>query len=196
MEKTIYSILDFETTGLDGNKEQITEVGILRTDGDKDYGYMNFYVKLQEGNFLTDFLRGFNGITEAELEFGYDLEDAAAMVGAFTKDTVVVCHHAPFDLQFASSNLGLVPEKFICTRVMAKIIEPTLSASLKDVAARLGIPNDKHHRAMNDVMVTKEIFKHYMAIAERDGDDYTNVVVEDKERPLAYVPDGAKVLHR
>lgn len=196
MEKIIYSILDFETTGLDADKEQITEVGILRTDGEKDYGFLNFYVKLQEGNELTDFLRNFNGITEAELEHGMDMDEAAAMVQAFTKDTVVVCHHAPFDLHFAATNLGLTPEKFICTRVMAKFIEPTLGASLKDVAARLGIPNDKHHRAMNDVMVTKEIFKHYKAIADQDGDDYTNVVVSDKERPLAYFPVGCKLVEK
>jgi DNA polymerase-3 subunit epsilon len=195
MSKTIYTIIDFETTGLNSptGSDQVIEVAALRTDLENDYGAIQMLVKLKDGRLLSDFIKNLTGLTEADLEHGIGEWKAIELLRSFGYDTTFVAHHYPFDASFLDKAYPTPdPEDFICTRVLVKLVEPNENASLKNVAARIGYDLTGHHQAGNDVRACKAILKHYMPLADAAGIEYKNVVINDKERPLSYVPDFAK----
>ncbi len=189
----IYTFIDLETTGLDYETEQIIEIAAVSTDLEREYGRMQMFVRLEKGRELSEFITNLTGITTEDLKGGNISEPAVYSLGQFAAGTTVVAHNAPFDLAFLSK-LGMEPQSFVCTRALAKLVEPTESASLKDVCARHDIDLTGHHRAMNDVLATIEVFRKLAPIAEARGIDYRNVVVSSPERPLNFVPYNAKVV--
>ncbi|MNW58447.1 hypothetical protein D3C74_363140 [compost metagenome] len=58
---------------------------------------------------------------------------------------------------------------------------------------RYGIALNGHHRAMNDVEATLQLYAILREKAEINGISYRNVVVDSAERPLTYTPPGAIV---
>jgi DNA polymerase III subunit epsilon len=199
MSKEIFTIFDFETTGLNDpvGSDQIIEVAALRTDLKQDYGTFQTYVRLEKGRTLSDFIKNLTGITEGNLENGLSEFTAIEMLRTFGSGTTFVAHHYPFDASFFRGFYHRPdPEIFICTRVLVKLVEPDKSASLKDVADRLGIDLTGHHRATHDVVATKAILSHYLPLAEAAGIEYRNVLINDSERPLKYIPTYAKVINK
>lgn len=196
-ETTIYTVFDFETTGLNKvvGEDQVIEVAALRTDLERDYGAIQMFVQLKDGRTLSDFIKNLTGLTEADLEHGVSEWKAVELLRDFGYGTTFVAHHYPFDSSFLENAYPTPdPEDFICTRVLVKLVEPTQNASLKNVAARIGYDLQGHHTAGADVRATKAILQHYMPLADAAGIEYRNVVINDKERPLTYIPDFAKVI--
>lgn len=196
--KPIYTIFDFETTGLNKEHEhQIIEIAAVRTDLDQDFGAIHMMVKLEEDQTLSDFVKNLTGLHEEHLEFGLPQWKAVDILRSFMYGTTVVAHHYPFDSSFLKQAVPMNdPTDFICTRVLAKVCEPLASASLKDVSLRIGHELTNHHSAGSDVRATKAILKHYLPIAQERGINVKNLVIDDKERPLSYIPDFAEVYTR
>lgn len=203
MLRSNYVILDFETTGLNHNKEQITQASLICVD---PYTFatkssLNLYVKLENGRTLTDFIKNLTGFTEEFLnEKGFSEGEVVAAVRDFIKNSgeglepIVVAHHAAFDFAFLA-NYGVYPREFICTRTLARILEPNEKASLKDVATRHGFYDEKgHHDARNDIEMTRRIIEKFVPLAERKGYNYRNMVIDSKERPLSFIPAYGQVI--
>jgi DNA polymerase III subunit epsilon len=193
----MYTILDFETTGLKPQEEQVIEIGAVKLDKYfKQVSHVNFLVKLEEGKTLTPFIKNLTGITEEDLEGGVEDEYTALRVlSRFIGDDIVVAQFASFDLSFLAK--AMKPKYFICTRSVSRMLDKDLKASLKDLVPRYGATLDNHHRALADVEATVEIFKAMMARLPMNGyvvDHVLNVMVEGKERKLSYVPENAKVI--
>ncbi|WP_188069009.1 PolC-type DNA polymerase III [Brevibacillus brevis] len=190
----IYTFIDLETTGLDYEAEQIIEIAAVRTDLEREYGRLQMYVELCGGRVLPAFISELTGIAPEDLSHGIHPFDAVATLDYFAgPHSVIVAHNAPFDFSFLAIN-ELSAESFVCTRALAKLVEPTESASLASVCARHGIDLTGHHRAMNDVLATIEVFRKLAPIAEARGIEYRNVVVNSPERPLTFVPYNATVV--
>lgn len=187
----IFSVIDIETTGLDHETDHITEIAAIRTDGIREYGRFQTFVRLPAGAVIPPMLTELTGITTEDLT-GAPMEwDALLALEAFVFGSTVVAHNAPFDLAFISRIFK--PREFVCTRALSKLVEPQESASLKDVCARHGIELNGHHRAMNDVEATVKVFGKLRELAEINGISYRNVVIDSDERPLKYTPSGAIV---
>ncbi|MGG0793138.1 3'-5' exonuclease [Brevibacillus laterosporus] len=189
----IYTFIDLETTGLDHENDQIIEVAAIRTDLEREYGRLHTFVQLACGDLSPEIVK-LTGITDADLgPGGIDSVDIHLIIRNFIANSTVVAHFAPFDFAFLNE-FGTRPLHFVCTRALAKLVAPTESASLKNVCARHGIELNGHHRAMNDVLATIEVFRKLKPIADYRGIDYRNVVVNAPDRPLKYVPCGAKIV--
>ncbi|MGG0308281.1 3'-5' exonuclease [Priestia megaterium] len=187
-----YVVLDLETTGLDYTKEQITEIGAIKIDENfNEIRRFHTMVALEEGRELPEFITKLTGITEDDLKGQPNEKLALNSLEYFIGDSIVVAQNAPFDLSFISRG-GIEPEKFICTRALARYVEPELSASLKDVTKRNGISLEGHHRALNDVEATIEVLKTYLSRAGGDYDPY-NVVLDEPSRPLKFKPKHSEV---
>ena len=188
---TSYVVLDLETTGLDYKTEQITEIGAIKIDENfNEIDRFHTMVSLEEGRELPEFITKLTGITAEDL-IGQPTEGAAlADLAEFIGDSIVVAQNAPFDLSFISRG-GIEPKLFVCTRALVRYVEPELSASLKDVTARNGISLEGHHRALNDVEATIEVFKRYVEHASYYR--IINRVLDEPSRPLRFVPRDAKV---
>ncbi|MCR9040814.1 3'-5' exonuclease [Bacillus sp. L381] len=190
MAKT-YVVLDLETTGLDYQSEQITEIGAIKIDESfNEIDRFHTMVALEEGRELPEFITKLTGITAADLEGAPTESEALEKLNEFIGGSIVVAQNAPFDLSFISRG-GIEPERFFCTRAMARFVEPELSASLKDVANRNAISLEGHHRALNDVEATIEVFRLYLPHVGRHA--FENIVQDSVDRPLKFKPKNAIV---
>lgn len=192
----MYTILDFETTGLSYKKEQVIEIGAVKLDKYmKPVSSFNILVKLEK-EFLPEFITNLTGITKEDLDgASVDEYTALSMLEAFIGDDIVVAQFASFDLSFLSKVMK--PERFICTRSVSRILDADKKAGLKELVPRYGATLDNHHRALADVEATVEVFKSMMGRLLLEGykmDDVLNVMVDAKDRPLGYVPTNTKTI--
>ena len=189
----MYIVFDFETTGLEANKEQVIEIASAKLDENLEpIETYSTLVRLNEGRTLPQFIRQLTGITAEELEEkGIPERHAMKRLKEFIGDNIVVAQFASFDLSFLAK--VLVPEKFICTRSMARLLRPDEYASLSNLIKIYGIENLDPHRAYADVEATIEVFKKQKAECDEKGIEYMNVLIDSNERPLKYVPENAVV---
>jgi len=188
----MYIVFDFETTGLEADKEQVIEIASAKLDENLNpIDTFTTLVALEEGRKLPQFIRQLTGITAEDLEGQMPEPEAMAKLKEFIGDSIVVAQFASFDLSFLAK--VLVPEKFICTRSMARLLRPEEYASLSNLIKIYGIENLDPHRAYADVEATIEVFKRQKAECDEKGIEYMNVLIDSNERPLKYVPENAVV---
>lgn len=180
-----YVVLDFETTGLDFRKEQVTEIGAIKLNEKfEEVGVFHTFVNLQVDKEISPF----TDITKEQLDTGIDEQRALLALSKFIDDSVVVAQWAPFDLAFLS-NYFITPESFICTKSLTSQAEPRESSSLGDTCERLGISLENAHRALDDARATVEVLKHRMITEGFDKLNTTlNTIVVTEGRPLNHIP--------
>lgn len=160
-----FLVLDFETTGLDYKTEQVIEVGAIKYDENyNEVATFHTYVKLHDGNRLSDFIKDYTGITDNMLEYGMSEQSAMSVIWSMIdSDTIVVAQFAPFDFAFLS-NYDIYPQKFICTKSLTQQADGVgVSSSLTPTCERLGIQLIDAHRAMNDVEATAKVLQYRLA---------------------------------
>jgi len=194
----IVTVIDIETTGLDPATDHITEIAAIRAEVGpggyvREIGRFQTYVALPPGVEIPPKITELTGIKTEDLRGAPHVIGALISLDWFSGDTIVA-HNAPFDLSFITRpEIDFDTDNFACTRAMSRLIDPDESASLKDVCPRYGIALNGHHRAMNDVEATLQLYAILREKAEVNGIPYRNVVVDSPERPLTYTPPGAIV---
>lgn len=189
----MYTIIDFETTGLDYQTEQVTEIAAIKLD--KDFNQIGVYqtiVRLEKGRKLSDYIKNLTGLTEKYLASGLTERQGLEALRRFIGPSIVIAHFASFDLGFLSKRM--YPKKFICTRTMAQLLFPGEKSGLADITEKYGVELTNHHRALADVEATAEIFKLMKPELDAAGIEYLNVMTERADRKLRYVPWNAKVI--
>lgn len=181
-----YLVLDFETTGLDHKKEQVTEVAALKYDESfNQIGAFHTYVNLHVAHGLSDFIKDLTGITEEKLEQGISEKNAmAALANLIDEETIVVAQYAPFDFAYLS-NYGILPSNYICTKTLTNIAEPFAKSNLGETCKRNGIDLKNAHTAIADVKATAKLLKLRL---EQGYGTYQNYVTEQPDRPLNFIP--------
>jgi DNA polymerase III alpha subunit (gram-positive type) len=189
----IYSFMDFETTGLDYTKDQIIQYGIVRTDFNGYEERITGNVKLEEGNILPSKIIELTGLTKKDLDGGVPLDFAKELIEKFIEGTIVVAHHASFDLGFIKEID--VPE-FYCTRTIALMVLPNEpSHSLSDLCKKFDIMvNYKQHDALSDALACKELFTLFKNKLGKGLPIYKNKLLGTDKRPLRYIPNNAVLI--
>lgn len=200
----IITVIDIETTGLDPQRDHITEIAAIRAevsdDGEggvtiREIGRFQTFVALPPGGAIPPEITELTGISAEDLCGAPRHWWAVDSVLDFARDSRLIAHNAPFDLAFIDRIYdGLPSDGFACTRAMSRLLDPDESASLKQACERYGITLTGHHRAMNDVEATLQLYAILRQRADAAGIDYRNVVVDSAERPLTYTPPGARVI--
>jgi DNA polymerase III subunit epsilon len=186
----LYTILDFETTGLNINKgeDQVTQVAAIKFNEEGiEVGRFVIYVKLLNGKPVSPYTPQ---ITEELCNTGLRESQMLDALYRFINNSILVAQNAPFDFSF----LDWHPENFICTRALTHLVEPQENPSLKPTCKRHGITLDNHHDPVADVLATKEVLFKMMEIAEEKVISYTNTVVDFSYRPLTFIPRYARVI--
>lgn len=202
----VYTVIDLETTGLYAEKEQITEIGaIKKLEDGTTVGTFHTFVRLTEGRKPSEY----TDITEEDCETGMDEIEALKALHDFALGSVVIMQYAPFDLSFVNKIAIKTTDymdtlearcDFIDTRLLAKIVDPNESPSLRYVVKRYGIENKGHHRAIADCEMTWDAFqilKMRVRFPKSEGFAYWYNKVMDFDiegRRLKYMPYGAQVL--
>ncbi|WP_342480448.1 3'-5' exonuclease [Paenibacillus sp. FSL L8-0340] len=206
MNAEIITVIDIETTGLYPTTDHITEIAAIRAEVGpgwiREIGRFQTFVALPTVNGeaveIPPEITELTGISAEDLRGAPHIDCALSTLWYFTRMSCVVAHNAPFDLAFIAekhrqlAGFGALP--FACTRAMSRLVDPDESARLADVCARYGVELNGHHRAMNDVEATLQLYAILREKAKSAGTDYRNVVVDSAERPLTYTPPGARVI--
>lgn len=191
----IVTVIDIETTGLDHTTDHITEIAAIRAEVGangiiREIGRFQTFVTFPGCAAIPPEITQLTGIRAEDLRGAPDVADATLSFEFFAGGTTIIAHNAPFDLAFIST---VHPESFVCTRALSRLVDPDESARLADCCARYNVTLNGHHRAMNDVEATLQLYAKLREKAEINGISYRNVVIDSDERPLKYVPPGAIV---
>jgi DNA polymerase III subunit epsilon len=183
----MYVVIDFETTGLNYTREQVTEIaGIKLNEKFEEVAIFHTFVKLKEGNQLSKF----TDITQVMVDTGLDEKDAFEILDRFLSDSVVVAQYAPFDFAFLSK-YGIHPQKFICTKSLTSQAEPDESSSLGSTCKRLGIELINAHRAVDDARATGKVLEYRI---KQGGLKIFNTLVVTEGRPFNFIPRSTDVI--
>lgn len=154
--------LDIETTGFSQRYDTIIQLAAVKVVNDKVVDEFNQYIYTTKK--LSQKIIEITGITNDLLEKeGQPYSKVLTEFLWFIGDMELVAHNAQFDLRFLKQKikvkLGIdLDNKYFCTYQLAKKIYPQLpDHKLDTVATHLGIPNIKHHDALNDAKVCADI---------------------------------------
>lgn len=158
-----FVVLDVETTGLDPAKgEEIIEVAAQKIRGTEVVDEFVHLVKATRP--LDPGGQKIHGITQAMLDAeGQPMADVLPKLIEFLGDAIIIAHNAEFDIGFVNAHLDRMKlpklqNKTIDTCAIAKRYLILASYRLSNVAAYLKIPQPSAHRALVDVITTREVF--------------------------------------
>lgn len=154
--------LDVETTGMNPRYHEIIEVAIIGNDDEME----PFCTKLKpiHPERISDEAIAVNGYNEEEWD---DAPKVMQMHGEITTrlhDRIVCGHHVGFDIDFVKHSCG--EDTFRCrsidtvTLAYAHLIPLGLSSlNLGTIAAFLGIDPTRSHRALEDAMTCRAVYR-------------------------------------
>jgi DNA polymerase III subunit epsilon len=160
------AFLDVETTGLSPwFGDRICEIAIARCQGQALLE--TFATLVNPERPLSPGAARVNGLTALDLADAPRFPEIASQVRLWLDDATIVCHNAPFDLAFVSSEFNRLGQKFppvevIDTLLLARQYFDFDSNSLQAIADTLLIDRPEAHRALADVLTTRDVLVHFL----------------------------------
>lgn len=160
MQGLNFTVFDFETTGLDPEKDRVIEMAAIRVC---DGVIVSEFSTLVKNGPVIPKITEITGITNEELENGMNERRAFQILNQFIGDNILVAHNAAFDLAFLHHSLMRNAD-----RTFENSFYDTLTISrdrhyyphkLTDMCQRYGIKLEGAHRALNDVYGCWELLK-------------------------------------
>jgi len=167
LDAVTFTVLDVETTGLNPHfRDRVCEIALLQCEGGRELG--RFHSLVNPGRPISPGAFAVNRIRDEELIDAPVFADIAATVLEMLGDTVIVAHNAPFDLGFLASELNISRLPFIDnlvvdTLALARYCYSFPSNSLSNVAYYLGIDSWGQHRALVDVLTTRQVLDRFLS---------------------------------
>ena len=156
-----YVAIDLEATGMQPDRDEILEVGIVTFDLESDQETFSSFVRPTR-SIPLDIVR-LTGIDDTTLVDAPTLDAIAPQVEALLGDREIVGHSVQFDVNMLRGGGLPVPNRRIDTHQLASVILPDLpNYSLATVAMALGIATDTSHRALHDAEVSAQVFRALM----------------------------------
>lgn len=158
-----FVVLDVETTGLDPTVgHDVIEIAAQKIHGREVVG--EFVSLVKSSKPIPPEATKIHGITQADIDKdGKDVSDVVPELVAFLGDAVVIGHNVMFDVGFINEHLKrlgkpALTNQTIDTVEIAKRYLILASYRLVTVAAYLKVPQPSAHRALVDVITTREVF--------------------------------------
>jgi DNA polymerase-3 subunit epsilon len=158
--------LDTETTGLTPRfGDRIVEIALVRF---RNGAMENFYTTLvNPERAISPGAVRVHGITDDDVADAPRFREIAETVRAELEGAVIVAHNAPFDLNFVANEFRLArmnaPGNLaLDTLTLLRRYFRFRSNALPKVADTLGIERTTSHRALADVLTTRDVFEHIL----------------------------------
>jgi DNA polymerase-3 subunit epsilon len=170
-----YTVFDTETTGLSpSHGDEIIQIGAIRIVNQKLRHTECFDELVNPQRDIPAASTAIHGITRAIVDDAPLIKPVLRRFSAFAADSVLVAHNAAFDMRFLEmkeSSTGVqFDQPVLDTLLLASVVLPDQpSHSLRALAQRLGIVVDAWHHALNDAVVTGEIFLKLVPLLEAQG---------------------------
>lgn len=157
-----YVALDLETTGLRPAHDRILEIGALRVEEGEVTDTYNTLI--DSGIPIPERITELTGITDEMTQGSPELREAVEKFLEFSGDLVLLGQNILFDYSFMKRNVqnlgGTYERKGLDTLTISRSCLPQLeSRSLDRLASYFGIPQEHHHRALDDALTTARIYE-------------------------------------
>lgn len=178
-----FTIFDTETTGLEpASGDRIVEIAGIRIKGKEKIGEFQSLVDPERP--VSEAAFQVNRITNEMLKGAPKIKEILPRFLDFARDSCWCSYNAGFDLEFISSESRFIgqslPQDIMVADIlrMAKRLIPGLERyALSFVAQSLGIKTQQEHRALSDVQLTLEVFKHLSRLLrEKEIGDFKNFI--------------------
>lgn len=187
-KKKIYTIIDVETTGGRADREKITEIGIVRFDGEK---IIETYETLIDPERSIPYnITKITGITQEMVADAPKFYEVAKKIVEMTTGAIFVAHNSRFDYGFIREEfkrLGFTfMRKQLCTvRLSRKAFPGLRSYSLGNLIKHFGFTAERRHRALDDAIATTELFQKILEVENNHQavDDLVNVGIKESQLP-------------
>ena len=149
-----YVAFDTETSGAYPVGHDIVEFGAVKYHQGQEIAKLQFLFKPRE--LMTDFIIGIHGITNEMVAQSPLLAEKIHEIHQFMQGSIVMAHHAPFDLgfltlEFEKNRLPLPPEPALCTSLLSrKWIHGVQNHKLQTLVKHLKLDGGQAHRAYDD----------------------------------------------
>lgn len=156
-----YTVIDFETSGLDPKKDRVIEMAAIRCVNGEIASEFSTLVRY-DGK-LSPKITELTGITDEMTAGGMDEDTAFRILNRMLGDHIIIAHNAQFDLSFLHHSLLRIAGRsfrnnFIDTLTISRA-RHVYPHTLKDMCERFNIPLIGGHRALNDVIACWELFR-------------------------------------
>ncbi len=149
--------LDIETTGLDFQKDAITEIGAVRFNGHRVEDEWTTLVNPNRP--IPPMITNLTGITNEMVRNAPPIHSIIHELADFVGDAPVLGHSVRFDLSFLQRSNILLNNEFLDTYELASVLMPTATRyNLGGLASQLGILLPATHRALDDARCTHALY--------------------------------------
>ncbi len=156
--------IDIETTGLDNDREAITEIGAVKFKGNRVEDEWSSLIN--PNRHIPEFITGLTGIDDAMVREAPRVRDVAHELEAFVGDLPIVGHNIRFDLGFLQKQIPFSFNEVIDTYELASILLPNASRyNLGALGKELGVALPATHRALDDARATHGVFNRLYEMA-------------------------------
>lgn len=165
LEKQKFICIDCEMTGLDAQQDRIIEIGIVCFDSTQIYESMESLVNPEcpIPELATQITHITQDMVKDKPTIDKLLPDILKMIGR----NIIIGHGIQYDIEIlaiAAERYGipctLRHNRFIDTLRLARLYGGCPVNSLEQLRKHFNIPQEGAHRAMSDVIVNVEVFKH------------------------------------
>lgn len=163
------AFVDVETTGLRPDQgDRVCEIAIVVFQGERELG--RFHSLINPHRPISPEAAAVNGLSDEMVRHAPGFADVAEQVARTLSLGTPAAHNAPFDLAFLRRELPdwvpiLGAHRVVDTLALARRLLPHYRHGLQALAARLGLPKEEQaHRALADVMTTRALFSHLVAL--------------------------------
>ncbi|WP_054636276.1 exonuclease domain-containing protein [Thalassobacillus sp. C254] len=170
------TVLDLETSGFFPDRgDQILSIGGVKIKEGKVQNEKVFYSLVNAPHALSEEISELTGLRKDELEKAPSLARALNSFYRFAGTDVLVAHHASHERKFLQHATYQVlgsqfRHRLLDTSFLLKIAAPDVPLkTLDDCCNHYGIPIEKRHHALEDALITAELWKCMVEIVERKG---------------------------
>ena len=161
-----FTVIDIETTGLSAHNDEIIEVSAIKVRDDKVVNKFSKLIKPNER--ISSFITNLTGISNELVKNASPIYDVLPEYLEFISDDIVLGHNVTFDINFICNNLkkhhnSEFSNNYIDTMRISRKHLKLKSNSLKSLAKHFKVDIKRHHRALNDCLITLDIYKNLKA---------------------------------
>ncbi len=165
LKDTSFICLDCEFTGLDPENDRIIEIAAVRFTTATFLGQFDALVNPECA--ISDESFAIHHISQSMVSDKPRIDDILPQFLNFVGTDIIVGHGIGYDLAMiekaasrAQVPYSLKTSTCIDTLRLARLYGDSPNNSLESLAAHFNVPNPGSHRALNDVLMNVEVFKH------------------------------------
>jgi DNA polymerase III subunit epsilon len=176
---------DTETSGAFPLESEIIELGAVKWQQGQVVD--KFQILLKPSRPLTADNIRIHGITNEMVANAANMKDEILKFCQFINSSVLLAHHAPFDLGFLTieiekAGLQLPQNLHLCTSLISRGLLTTTNHKLQTLIKELGLEGGEAHRAYDDAYACLQVF--FKSCEKLDGDTSLNRLLEIQKKEI------------